>query len=709
MENKDAKIKEISELNTPKFTEWANEPTVADLKDDYENARADRDANISRIDTWLENLNVTGKARIKKVEGKSSIVPKLIRKQAEWRYAALSEPFLDNDDIFNVLPVTYEDKKAAIQNELILNHQFNTKISKNKFIDEYVRTAVDEGTLIARVGWAYEEEMVEEPVFEIHPTQDPKVIQELEHIQQSLQEDPNFLATLNPEVQEAFQLTMQDNIPREVVQTGVEEVAKVVKNHPTVEIVDYNNITIDPTAKGDINKANFAIFSFESSLAELEKDGKYTNLDKINAENANILSEPDHVLEDDTNFNFKDKGRKKFVVYEYWGFWDIEGNEVLEPIVASYVGNVMIRMERNPFPDKKLPFVCVQYLPVRHSMYGEPDGELLKDNQDITGALTRGMIDIMARSANGQMGRRKDALDIVNRRKFDRGEDYDFNPSVDPNQAFHMHTWPEIPQSAQIMLAMQNAEAESLTGVRAFAQSSTGNIGSETAAGVRSAMDAASKREIGILRRLGEGIKEIGRKFISMNAVFLEEEEVVRITNEKFVPIRRDDLAGNFDLRLTISTAEADSAKAEELAFMLQTTGQTMGPMFSQIILTEIARLRKMPDLAKKIESYSPEPDPMAEELRRLEIELIKAQIQNEMAKAAENMANANLDNAKASNLGSDTDQKNLDYVEQEAGVKQARSLELHQAQAQGNMMLEREKHLNSLKEKLLTAGRRNK
>jgi hypothetical protein len=37
-------------------------------------------------------------------------------------------------------------------------------------------------------------------------------------------------------------------------------------------------------------------------------------------------------------------------------------------------------MEENPFPDKKLPFISVQYLPTRKSIYGEPDGALLEDN-----------------------------------------------------------------------------------------------------------------------------------------------------------------------------------------------------------------------------------------------------------------------------------------------------------------------------------------
>jgi hypothetical protein len=210
-----------------------------------------------------------------------------------------------------------------------------------------------------------------------------------------------------------------------------------------------------------------------------------------------------------------------------------------------------------------------------------------------------------------------------------------------------------------------------------------------------SALDATSKRELGILRRLAEGIKQIARKFISMNAIFLSEEEVVRITNEEFVAIRRDDLAGKFDLTLTISTAEADNQKAEELSFMLQTMGNNVDSEFSRIILAEIAKLRKMPDLAKKILSYQPQPDPVQQEMQMMQLEMLKAQVQVESAKAMEAQANAQLAQAKAQkeiamaqNLSSDTDLKNLDYVEQESGTKQERDLQKMGAQAKGNIAL---------------------
>lgn len=693
----------ISEQNLPtdtnqNLTNWKNPPKLGDLKKDLLDAKPAHDTQKALVKTWLDNLNVEGNAKVKTAKGNSSIVPKLIRKQAEWRYPALSDPFLSTDDVFNVYPVSWEDKKAATQNQMLLNHQFNNKIDKVQFIDDYVRTAVDEGTVIVRVGWEFEEEEYEGDFPVVQYVVNPETGPIHEQLEQMRIEAPaTYELDVPEEMRMAHEMTMEQGVPIEPVILGYkkEKRTRTVKNHPTVEVCNVNNVIIDPSCNGKIENAGFVIYSFESSLSKLKKDGKYKNLDKIQVEGNSILNEPDHTPSNDSNFNFNDKPRQLFVVYEYWGYWDINGIGTVTPIVVTWVGNTIIRMEENPFPDKQLPFITVPYLPKRREVYGEPDGALLEDNQKIIGAVTRGMIDIMGKSANGQTGIRKDMLDTTNRRKFENGQDYEFNMTVDPRMGIFMHTYPEIPNSAQFMLQMQNMEAESLTGVRAFSSGVSGQALGDTATSFRGALDAASKRELAILRRLSNGMVKIGRKIISMNAEFLSEKEVVRVTNEEFQIVRRDDLAGQFDLKLSISTAEEDNSKAQELSFMLQTMGNNMDPAMSQMILSDIAKLRKMPDLAKKIETYQPQPDPMAQKKMELEIQLLEAQLQNEIAQSQERQANAQLNMAKvgteqvkAGNIQSDTDLKNLDFVEQESGVKQERAKELHGEQARSQAQL---------------------
>lgn len=677
-----------------KLVDWKNPPSLENLKQDLSDAKQVADGHKSKIEGWLKNLNEGGAPPANSPANSSKIAPKLIRKQAEWRYAALSEPFLSTDDLFNVSPVTWEDKRAAEQNQLVLNYQFNCQINKVKFIDEYVRTAVDEGTVIVKVGWEFEEVEYdgEAPVvqYQIDDTFAP-TIQYLDQLKaQNLQQ---YEQEVPEELREAHLLSQDYGRPVKPVIIDMEKkkLSKTKKNWPTVEVCDFRNVVIDPTCKGDIKKAQFVVHSFETSISQLQKDGRYKNLEHIQIENNTASGNPDHSREGDatSNFNLTDKARKKFVVYEYWGYWDIAGDNVLVPFVAAWVGNVLIRMELNPFPDKCLPFVVVSYLPKRKSTHGEPDGALLEENQKVIGAVTRGMIDIMGKSANGQTGMQKGLLDHTNRRKFDAGQDYEFNPNVtDPRMGIFMHTYPEIPQSAQFMLQQQNQEAESLTGVKAFNEGISGASLGDVAAGIRGALDASSKRELGILRRLSDGVVQIGRKFIAMNAVWLSPKEIIRITNEQFVVVRRDDLAGDIDLKLSISTAEEDNNKAQQLAFMLQTMGNNMDPAMSRMILADIAKLRKMPDLAKRIESYQPQPDPMMQRKLQAEIALLEAEVAKMRADAVLSQAKTETEGAKAGNLAANTDKMNLDFVEQESGVTQERNKELHGEQARSQMAL---------------------
>jgi len=685
------------------LNDWVNAPLLSDLQADLRAAKPIHDAQVIKINGWLDNLNVTGAAKVNTPTGSSKIVPRLIRKQAEWRYAALSEPFLSVPVLFTAAPVSWEDKKAAQQNALVLNSQFNTKIDKVKFIDEYVRTAVDEGTVTVKVCWIFEEEQYEYAAPIVALTPDETLIELFQELQQLQETDPNgFMRDVPEELQIALDYSLQTGVPHRPTVTGTknETRTRIVANKPSLEVCDYRNLVIDPSCKGVLADAAFIIYSFESTMSALRKDKRYKNLDHINVSSASALAEPDYATDTPSDFSVHDQTRKKIVVHEYWGYRDYNDTGIAEPFVCSWVSNTTIRQEKNPFPDKKHPFVTAQYLPVRRKTHGEPDGLLIEDNQRVAGAVTRGMIDLMAKSANSQTGTRKDALDLTNRRKFERGMDYEFNPSVNPDTAFYTHKFPEIPASAQFMLQLQNMEAESLTGVKSFSGGISGAGLGDVAVGVRGALDAASKRELGILRRLAAGIVEIGKKIIAMNGEYLGEEEVIRITNEEFVKVRKDELVGEFDLTLTITTAEEDNAKAEELSFMLQTLGPNADPEMTRMIMADIARLRKMPDLAKKLEEFQPTPDPMQEQIQQLTIQKLQAEVAEINARAMSLQAGAQLDQAKvgtegakARQLSSNADKTDLDFVEQESGVTQERELQQHGAQAAANIELKREDH----------------
>lgn len=693
-------VKDIPVKKT--LTKWSNEPTVQDLKVDYTRAKSFHSEQISKIDYWDDLLNIENSAKPRRIEGRSIVQPKIIRKQAEWRYCALSEPFLATDSVFTIQPKTWLDVEAAKQNELVLNYQFNSQLNKVNIVDNLVRGLVNDGTAIARISWDYEEITLKKslPNYNYQEVDNPEIIQQIMQATEMFsKQDPQY-AKFPDEIKESVLATIENKRPilATIDKYSDEDTVEVVRNQPKIDICDLHNVIIDPTCGGDFDKANFVIYAFETSLSELKRLNIYKNLDKIKVGSNTGYDSGLVTSSGNKSFQYSDEPRKKFVVYEYWGYWDIDDSGLTTPIVATWVDDVMIRMERNPYPDGKLPFVVIPYLPVKNSVYGEPDAVLLEENQKLTGSLVRGMVDVMARSANAQTGIRKDALDAVNRRKFKRGEDYEFNPNVDPRAAILQHTYPELPQSSYSMIQMFRGEAEALTGVKSYDTGiSTDSYGANpSAAGVQGILSATGRRESSILRRLSKGLEIIASKILAMNAVWLSDEEVIRITDESFVGINRENLSGSFDIKLTINTPENNALKAQELSFMLQTMGQSLPFELTQILLSEVAHLQNMPQLASAISNYQPAPNPLQDiemqkaqlELQKLQLEMqrmqadtqaIEAEIQAQQAGVQKTIASSKLIEAQARF-------QDLEYIERESGVTQERAIQLQQAQAQGNL-----------------------
>lgn len=697
------------------LTDWKNEPTVRDLEIDFTNAQSFHNEWIGKILHWRNLLNVEGEAKPRKRLGRSSVQPRLIRRQAEWRYSALSEPFLSSEKIFQILPRTYEDTEAARQNEELLNYQFSNVINKTKLIDEIVRSCVNDGTCVVRLGWDRQTKKKKTTVNlwrkkeALNPEELTKLYEQAKELKKK--DYKSFEKQIPEQYRVGLDVYERLNTPYEIEKYGEEEkeIDDIIVNRPSLEVLNPENVYFDPTCNGDLDKALFVIISFETNRADLQAAGIYKNLDKVNWDSApNSLQDGYHVTDSEFSFNFQDKSRKKVIAYEYWGFYDIHDNGELVPIVATWINGVMVRMEENPFPDEKLPFVVMQYLPVVRCIYGEPDAALLEENQRILGAVTRGMIDLLGNSANAQQAFAKGMLDPVNLAKMKRGEDFEFNPNIPLQQGYLQLAYPEIPNSAMNMVNLMNQDAEALTGVKSFAGGLSGDSYGNTNYQVRGVLDAASKREMGILRRIATGVSEIGRKIVAMNYAFLSEHEVVRVTNTEFIDIDREDIKGNFDLIIDINTAEVDNAKVQDLGFMLQTIGPNLDSSINYQILANIAELKKMPSLAQTLREYKPQPNPAQDlEMQKLQSEVAlnqaKAQqlgIEAQVAQAKAQFeiqgteASAFLDNAKAQALMANAQAQNIKTQLEVSGQKHQWDMEKQKAQSAGNRDLEITKSL---------------
>lgn len=458
-----------------KLTSWANEPKLEDLRNDYKNSSSFHEEIKKKLLQYAEDRD--GGKKIQARPGKSTARPKVVRKNAEWKYPKLEDPFLNTEDMFEIKPRTWEDTKAAEQNALLLNYQWSTKIDKVRLVNDIVRYLVDDGTVIVKTGWEVKEELVKQMVEQpIYASPEESLV---------LMEQAVKSGQMTPE---EFQQRMMEGTPMQIGVKMVEmEVPKLVKNQPKYEVCNTANVIIDPTCEGYIEDANFIIHEYDVSIAELkaeeyikdpetgEVSGVYKNLHLLKDEEGVALYD-EHKSQAYNDFKFTDRARKKLTAYEYWGYWDINGDDTLVPIVATWVGEVLIRLEESPLPHKRLPFSIAQYMPIKKEVMGEPDAELLRENQESIGKLTRAAHDITSEQAVGQ-----EFIDetlfptMAVRQQYEKGNTVYYRAGMDPKRAIYKKEVAPVSATVFNMINWQQADAESLTGTKAFSGGISGN------------------------------------------------------------------------------------------------------------------------------------------------------------------------------------------------------------------------------------------
>jgi hypothetical protein len=375
---------------------------------------------------------------------------------------------------------------------------------------------------------------------------------------------------------------------------------------------------------------------------EKVESGIYHNLDKLNLNADNEKEYGDsssRSYNNSADFQFEDDARKRLIAYEYWGEWDINGDETTQPIVATWIQNTLIRLELNPFPHKQIPFSIAAYMPVKGELRGQPDGSLLIENQEMIGRMMRAANDITTTKAIGQKLVQENLFS--NSSEWDAyraGNDAQFQANVDPKQAIYQANVDQVDPSVFQMIDMYTQDAAQMTGVSA-AQNMSGGSGGvyRNKEAVRSAADASAKRELGILRRLIlQGFNDMGRKTVQNQQVYASQEETFRITSEEFIVVRREDLQGEFDITIDVSTPEAEGEKAERLNMLMQTNQANMDPELQKIFYTEILRLWKMPAAEKAVKEFQPQPDPAEEEMKQLQLQKARLELQEVQMRMAE-------------------------------------------------------------------------
>lgn len=623
---------------------------IDDVKADYKASEVVKSANDKKITKW-EGIR-DSKPYGTEVDHKSKYVSDLCAKLLGWQIPSIVDPLVSSKDMINCKPFTHADTALAEQEEAVLTHQTIQTLDHYAFVTDLVTWAAEKGTAFVKTGWEFreEEQDVEVPLMSIDPISGQPV----------------------------------------QVGTTLEKQMVTIVNRPTRELVDPLDIRVDPTCRGNLSKASFMIHDFETDLSSLRKDGRYKDLDKLVAalEKDETFQHRDYT---DETFRFEDDARKKIIVHEYWGVYDLDGDGIAEPVVIAWCNDVVIREEENPLPGQEIPFERAVYKRKPGMIWGEPLAAQVAKNQHIDSVLHRGIFDDMKLANNGQTGTKKGFTDEANLRKMKQGKDFEYNTTM---ADVYEDSYKPLNQSVFQVLSQNEQAAESSVGVSLMAHGTGGNALGSSAAAVNATTTSSAKREMHIVRGIAEDcLIPMLKKFSKYNREFLEPYEVERITDKPYVEPQN---GTEFDIKITLESAETRAAKAQSTGFVLQTMGPNMPQNAQQMLLARYMKLIGEPDIAKSIENPPPpsEQEMMAQQLalkgQELEIAKLEAEVANERAKAAENAVDVELkkaktmvEQAKARITNSDSDLKDLDYLEKEQGLPHQREMEKQQQKSQ--------------------------
>jgi hypothetical protein len=186
-------------------------------------------------------------------------------------------------------------------------------------------------------------------------------------------------------------------------------------------------------------------------------------------------------------------------------------------------------------------------------------------------------------------------------------------------------------------------------------------------------MNSLMLKELDTINNIAENlIKPMLNKWLIYIYDLLEPSEIENITKMKFVEPEKELIINYLDnFTIDISTQQTDEIKASELTFMMQTLGNTIPFDITKLMMVEIARLKKMPNLAQQIKEFEPKPDPYEEQLKQIQLQQAQLELQKLQADIGVKGADAQLKQAKAKEANNKATATGLNTIKEKYGISQ--------------------------------------
>lgn len=443
-----------------------------------------------------------------------------------------------------------EDEEKAAKMQALLNYQITAQNPYHTIFTRLITNALITGCAALKVLWIkeYGEKEVEEVV-------------SYEQMQ-SL-------------INEGFKVRYES-----VYENGIEKykvkykAAYISKNQPVFEVLPYNEFLFDAKALS-LQEADYVIHRKLVNydyLKRRQQEGIYKNIEKI--KDSIFSYEDDDVLSKRAydSYSDKNKARRLYMINEYWGRVDIDNDGLLEDVVITTCGNVILSIEENTFG--MYPFFVFSPFLSMDSIAGRGLAELSENTQIVKTALIREILENTRRNNNRKIFYKVD--DLLNPSQMVTNEQYvAVRDSADINNIFAPEPFEVISENSFTLVEYFDKENQKVTGVSDIKQGLKQSVESQTATEAVIKYESANSQVQAIVLNFAESLKETYRFIVYQNQRFIDNVQVVRLLND-VIEINPQDIKDiDFDLNISqsLSSGTADTRRRSlnnALAMMIE-------------------------------------------------------------------------------------------------------------------------------------------
>ena len=471
----------------------------------------------------------------------SSLVSTDVADTIEWALPSLMKVFTGSDEVITVAGVTEEDDQNAGVMQDLLVYQLQRQNKFFPILYNWMKDALITGMGIIKCYWERTEGYT------------PETAQlNADALKLLTQTGVEITNVEGPDIMGDFTVTW--NSPY------------YIKNSPKLENILVSEFLYSPDAK-NLEDANFIAHRKKVTMSHLrqkEREGIYANVDMVHPDSGPIswiTDQVEDVIGDHytpLHNNQQDKAREEVTIYECYTKIDFNNDGVLEDMIITVAGDVILRAEPNYMG--RHPFFSISPTKDPHRIWVKRSyAELIGELQDMKVALTRQIVQNIALTNDPKMILAEDSINIsdyIEGRKVIRKKPG--SPMGDA--AMPMPVNQLSPQTFQFLEYLEG-QKENRTGITRYNQGLDANSLNKTATGISAILGQSSQRLELIARMFAEtGISELFRFMVSLNQKFVDQNTVVRLTNKQ-LRVSPDDLNGNFDLivnaGISISTKES--------------------------------------------------------------------------------------------------------------------------------------------------------